>query len=68
VFTEIIGADNPLNGFDVDTESDPSFADMDGDGDLDMISGENDGIFNYYKTSEHPLILYLQKCHQETIP
>ena len=54
VFTEIIGADNPLNGFDVDTESDPSFADMDGDGDLDMISGENDGVFNYYKNIGTP--------------
>ncbi len=53
-FAEITGAANPLNGEDVGEESDPSFADLDGDGDLDMISGENDGHFNYYENTGTP--------------
>ena len=40
VFVEQTGADNPFNGVDVGTVSSPTFADLDGDGDLDAVVGE----------------------------
>ena len=39
-FTERTGAANPFNGVDVGIDSTPSFADLDGDGDLDAVVGE----------------------------
>ncbi len=48
-FTEITGAANPLNGFDVGFFSTPTFADVDGDGDLDAFIGERDGNINYFE-------------------
>ena len=48
-FAEVTGGNNPLDGFDVGIESTPSFVDLDGDGDLDLVSGEGDGIFNFYR-------------------
>ncbi|MBR8827124.1 MAG: VCBS repeat-containing protein [Gomphosphaeria aponina SAG 52.96 = DSM 107014] len=54
-FTEVIGTANPLNGFDVGDyffgSSTPTFADIDADGDLDAFSGEDNGIFNYFKNT-----------------
>jgi Ca2+-binding RTX toxin-like protein len=51
VFTEQVGAANPFNGVDVGIYSTPSFADLDGDGDLDALIGEQDGVLNYYRNT-----------------
>ena len=37
-YTEQTGADNPFDGFDVGHYSSPTFVDVDGDGDLDLVS------------------------------
>ena len=39
---------NPFSRFDVGLFSAPSFIDLDGDGDIDLVSGENEGNFNFY--------------------
>ena len=45
------GAANPLNGLDVGLGSVPALVDIDGDGDLDVVSTENDGVVNYFKNT-----------------
>ena len=50
-FAEQIGAANPFNTVDVGTFSAPSFADLDGDGDLDAVVGEYDGNLNYFENT-----------------
>jgi Ca2+-binding RTX toxin-like protein len=42
-FTALTGTDNPFNGFNVGRYSKPSFVDLDGDGRLDLVSGEYNG-------------------------
>ncbi|MGD1699911.1 FG-GAP-like repeat-containing protein [Dapis sp. BLCC M229] len=49
VFLERTGTANPLNGVDVGDRSKPTFADIDGDGDLDAFIGEEDGNINYFE-------------------
>ena len=48
-FTEQTGANNPFNNLDVGANSRPTFADLDGDGDLDFISARASGTFQYYE-------------------
>ncbi len=45
------GTDNPFAGIDVGGESVPLFADLDGDGDPDLVTGANDGRISYYQNS-----------------
>ncbi|MFY8035350.1 MAG: FG-GAP-like repeat-containing protein, partial [Flexibacteraceae bacterium] len=40
-----------FNGINVGTRSAPTFTDLDGDGLLDMLVGENDGYLNHYEQS-----------------
>ena len=47
-FTELTGAANPFNGIDVGDNASPFFADVDNDGDLDLVSGSNNGTPTYY--------------------
>jgi Ca2+-binding RTX toxin-like protein len=44
-------ANNPFMGVDVGLYSTPTFADIDGDGDLDAVSGNFNGTINYYKNT-----------------
>src|SRR5262249_12140033 len=50
-FVEQTGAANPLNGIDIGNKTKPAFADIDGDGDLDIAFGKNDGTIGLFKNT-----------------
>lgn len=47
-YTELTGTNNPFNGFDVGTTSAPAVVDINGDGRLDLVSGNKDGSFSVW--------------------
>ncbi len=50
-FTQRTGSGNPFNGVDAGDRSAPTFADLDGDGDLDALVGELNSGLRYYQNT-----------------
>ncbi|MBE9059359.1 VCBS repeat-containing protein, partial [Sphaerospermopsis sp. LEGE 08334] len=55
IYTEQTGTANPFDGIFVGSSSTPTFADIDGDGDLDAVVGEGFGTLKYYNNTEVPV-------------
>jgi hypothetical protein len=50
-FVSLTGTANPFSGFDVGGGSTPGLGDLDGDGDLDAVSGESNGTLRYFRNT-----------------
>ena len=52
-YVQQIGSDNPFDGIDVGFRSTPQVVDVDGDSDLDLISGDDNGRIIYYQQQDN---------------
>ena len=50
-FTQRSGEANPFDGIDAGSESAPDFADLDGDGDPDLVVGKSSGRVDYFENT-----------------
>lgn len=53
-FSPVSGSANPFDGIDVGTQSSPTFADIDQDGDLDAFVGNKDGQLLFFRNDGSP--------------
>ena len=54
-YVERTGTANPFDGLGVFLDSAPALADVDGDGDLDAVTGSNSGALAYFENTGTPL-------------
>ena len=51
IYTERTGNNNPFDGIDVDSNAQPTFVDIDGDSEDDLVLGRGNGQLHYYRNN-----------------
>ncbi|MBP7704470.1 MAG: calcium-binding protein [Caulobacter sp.] len=60
-FVQRVGGLNPFNGIDTSINADPTFGDVDGDGDLDMVIGGYENIRYFENTGSPEAAAYIER-------